>query len=153
MKKLLVFALLLTLAGCTVESPASDSNLSANNQNANNAAPLSPASAIPYSLTLEGFAIDGFPGLQSSVVAGDPEKLLMFGGRRNGLHGFPGGHDAAKGPSFPKTEANDTIYALDLKNRKLLGSAQVNGLPAKVANQFKATNTEYQLAYRPRPAA
>jgi hypothetical protein len=147
MKKLLVFALLLTLAGCVTVPPASDNgNLNGDdNRNANNATPPPQASAIPYSLTLEGFAIEGFPGLQSSVVAGAPEKLLMFGGRRNGLHGFPGGHDAAKGPSFPKTEANDTVYALDLKNRKLLGSAQVNGLPAKVANQFKATNTEYQL--------
>ncbi len=140
MKKLLVLALLLTVAGCTTQQPAP--------QTANStptATTETGAAAIPYSLTLEGFSIDGFPGLHSAVVAGAPEKLLMIGGRRNGLHGFPAGHDAAKGPSFPKTEANDTIYALDLVNRKLLGSAQVGSLPAKVASQFKATNTQYQL--------
>jgi hypothetical protein len=138
MKKLLVFALLLMVAGCTTSPPAP--------QNANSApAAATEAAAVPYSLTLEGFSIDGFPGLHSAVVAGAPEKLLLIGGRRNGLHGFPDGHDAAKGPSFPKTEANDTIYALDLVNRKLLGSAQVGSLPLKVANQFKATSMQYQV--------
>lgn len=141
MKKLFAFALLLMMAGCTTTPPTTM------NQNANSTPPTTTteAAAIPYSLTLEGFSIEGFPGLHSAVVAGAPEKLLMLGGRRNGLHGFPQGHDASKGPSFPKTEANDTIYALDLVNRKLLGSAQVNTLPAKVVSQFKATNTEYQL--------
>lgn len=138
--RLLALALLLTVAGCTTSTPTP--------QNAN-AVPTpttgaTPA-AIPYSLTLEGFSIDGFPGLHSAVVAGAPEKLLIIGGRRNGLHGFPGDRGPQGGPSFPKTEANDTIYALDLKNRKLLGTAQVNSLPAKVASQFKATNLEYQL--------
>lgn len=141
MKKLLVFALLLTFAGCTASPPTP--------QNANAVPTATPgataAATIPYSLTLEGFSVAGFPGLHSAVVAGAPEKLLMIGGRRNGLHGFPDGHDAAKGPSFPKTEANDTIYALDLANRKLLGSAQVGSLPTKIANQLKATNTQYQL--------
>ncbi|HQR34258.1 MAG TPA: hypothetical protein PLK30_16080 [Blastocatellia bacterium] len=103
------------------------------------------AAAIPYSVALSGFTIPGVPGIHSAVVAGNTEKLVLIGGRRNGLHGFPSGHDAAKGPSFPKTEANDTIYVLDLTNKKLLGSAPVGSLPAKVANQFKATNTQSQL--------
>jgi hypothetical protein len=34
---------------------------------------------------------------------------------------------------------------LDLKNRKLLGTAQVGSLPPKVANQFKANNSQSQL--------
>jgi hypothetical protein len=136
MKKLLLIPLLLFTFSCRPTTGP----VGANDDSRRDA-----AAAIPYSLTLEGFSIAGFPGLQSAVVAGTPEKLLMIGGRRNGLHGFPQGHDASKGPSFPKTEANDTIYALDLVNRKLLGSAPVGSLPTKVANQFKATNTEYQL--------
>jgi len=146
MKKLLVFALLLMLAGCTTPSPTPTP------QNANSASPTpttdTTAAAIPYSLTLEGFSIDGFPGLHSAVVAGAPEKLLMIGGRRNGLHGFPADKSPdgkPQAPAFPKTEANDTIYALDLTNRKLLGSAQVGSLPPQVVKQFTATNTEYQL--------
>src|SRR5918912_1591264 len=141
MKKLIVCAFLLMASGCVIQPGQ-------NQHNPNSPTPTpttEAAAAIPYSITLEGFSIAGFPGLHSAVVAGAPEKLLLLGGRRNGLHGFPGGHDAAKGPSFPKTEANDTIYALDLKNRKLLGTAQVNTLPVKVASQFKATNLEYRL--------
>lgn len=141
MKKLLLFLSLLILAGCTNTQVAPNGNTATTTGSPTSTAPA----AIPYSLTLEGFSIEGFPGLHSSVVAGAPEKLLMIGGRRNGLHGFPGDRGPQGGPSFPKTEANDTIYALDLKNRKLLGKAQVNSLPAKVASQFKATNLEYQL--------
>lgn len=137
-KLLVVITLLLLVGGCTTSTgPASNSNSTPTTP--------APAAAIPYSFSLDGFSIEGFPGLHSAVVAGAPEKLLIIGGRRNGLHGFPQGHDAAKGPSFPKTEANDTIYALDLTNKKLLGTAPVGTLPLKVANQFKATNTEYEL--------
>lgn len=138
MSKLLALALLLTFAGCTTSTSPSQNAVPTATTGA------TPA-AIPYSIALEGFSINGFPGLHSAVVAGAPEKLLMIGGRRNGLHGFPGDRGPQGGPSFPKTEANDTIYALDLKNRKLLGTAQVNSLPPKVASQFKATNMEYQL--------
>lgn len=142
MNKLLALALLLIVAGCTTTSPTP--------QNLNNASPTpttTEAAAIPYSLTLEGFSIDGFPGLHSAVVAGSPEKLLMLGGRRNGLHGFPADKSPdgkPQAPAFPRTEANDTIYVLDLKNKKLLGSAQVGSLPPKVVAQFMATNTGYE---------
>lgn len=139
---LLIIASLLLAAGCTTApGPAPNGNTTTTTGSPTAAVPA----AVPYSLTLEGFSIDGFPGLHSGVVAGSPEKLVVLGGRRNGLHGFPDGHDAAKGPSFPKTEANDTIYVLDLPNKKLLGSAPVGSLPVKVANQFKATNLQYEL--------
>lgn len=148
MKKLLVFALLMMLPGCTTPTPSPTPTP----QNANSVSPTTTpdtaAAAIPYSLTLEGFSIDGFPGLHSAVVAGTPDKLLMIGGRRNGLHGFPADKSPdgkPQTPAFPKTEANDTIYALDLKNRKLLGSAKVGSLPPQVVKQFTATNTQYQL--------
>src|SRR5687768_13082344 len=101
MKKLLLLAFLVIATGCTVTQ----------NTNVNTTPTGSPtpaaAAPVPYSLTLSGFTIAGFPGIHSAVLAGSPEKLLVFGGRRNGLHGFPGGHEAAKGPAFPKTEAND----------------------------------------------
>lgn len=143
MKKLLLFSSLFILAGCTNTPVAPNGNTTTTT---GSPASTTPA-AIPYSLTLEGFSIDGFPGLHSAVVAGPPEKLLMIGGRRNGLHNFPADKSPdgqPQAPAFPKTEANDTIYVLDLKNRKLLGSAPVGSLPAKVVTQFKATNTEYE---------
>lgn len=139
MKKLILLALLIFVTGCTA-TPTTNVNTTPTGS-------PSPgdAAAVPYSLTLAGFTVAGFPGVHSAVIAGSPEKLLVFGGRRNGLHGFPGGHDAAKGPAFPKTEANDTIYALDLTNKKLLGSAPVGTLPPKIANQLKATNLQYEM--------
>lgn len=137
-KFLLVISLLAFMIGCASKPGAGST------ETATLVATPAPA-AIPYSITLNGFSIAGFPGLHSAVVAGAPEKLVLLGGRRNGLHGFPPNREAAKGPAFPKTEANDTIYVLDLPNKKLLGSASVGTLPLKVANQFKANNTQYEL--------
>src|SRR5215216_2679091 len=141
MKKLILLAFLVIVTGCTPNTPAPDVNTTPTGS----PTPAAAAAAVPYSLTLTGFSISDFPGVHSAVIAGSPEKLLVFGGRRNGLHGFPGGHDAAQGPAFPKTEANDTIYALDLTNKKLLGSAPVGTLPVKIANQLKATNLAYEI--------
>jgi len=139
MKKLILLALLVITAGCTT-TPTTNVNSTPTGS------PTTGAAAdVPYSITLAGFSISGFPGVHSAVVAGAPEKLLVFGGRRNGLHGFPGGHDASKGPAFPQTEANDTIYVLNLATKQLLGSASVNTLPVKIANQLKATNLQYEM--------
>lgn len=139
MKKLILFSLLVITAGCTTTTTAPTNN-------ANSTPSSSPAAAdVPYSITLTGFSISGFPGVHSAVVAGAPEKLIVLGGRRNGLHGFPGGHEAEKGPAFPRTEANDTIYVLNLATKTLLGSASVNTLPIKIANQLKATNLQYEI--------
>src|ERR1044072_9973253 len=119
MKKLILLAFLVIAAGCTTTTAPNVTTTPAGS-----ATPAAAAADIPYSLTLTGFSISGFAGVHSAVIAGSPEKLLVLGGRRNGLHGFPGGHDAGKGPAFPKTEANDTIYALDLTPKSLLGSAR-----------------------------
>src|SRR5262249_4136544 len=100
---------------------------------------------IPYSLRLEAFTIDGFPGLHSAVMAGSPEMLVVFGGRLNGMHGFPGNRSTTSSPSFPSDSRNTTIYVLDLVKRKLLGQAKVDALPMPIANQFTASNAEYYL--------
>jgi hypothetical protein len=97
---------------------------------------------IPYSLRLDAFTVDGFPGLHSAVTAGSPEKLVVFGGRTNGMHGFPSNRTTASAPSFPADARNTSIYVLDLVQKKLLGQATVAQLPRAVANQFTASNTE-----------
>lgn len=148
MKKLILIASLVLAIGCTT-TPTTNVNTTPSGS----PSPGAAASAVPYNISLTGFQISGFPGVHSAVIAGGPEKLVVLGGRRNGLHGFPGGHDAEKGPAFPKTEANDTIYVLDLPNKKLLGSAKVAtlfgtapvGTQLKIANQFKATNLQYEI--------
>jgi hypothetical protein len=141
MKKLILLSFLVITAGCTTTAPTNN----VNSTPTVSPAPGSTAADVPYSITLTGFSITGFPGVHSAVVAGAPEKLIVLGGRRNGLHGFPGGHNAQAGPAFPKTEANDTIYVLNLATKQLLGSASVNTLPVKIANQLKATNLQYEM--------
>jgi hypothetical protein len=145
MKKSVVLAIFLIAAGC--EKPADQNQASQSTPTPANVTreTVEAASPIPYSITLEGFTIEGFPGLHSAAMAGPPEKLVMIGGRQNGLHNFPANNSAGKDPAFPKARANDTIYVLDLKNRKLLGSAPVGSLPPNVVRQFMATNTQYEL--------
>jgi hypothetical protein len=98
---------------------------------------------VPYSISLKDFSIPGLPGLHSFVMAGTANRLLLIGGRTSGLHGFPQNRNAASSPSFPTSAQNDTIYLLDLPNAKLLGQAKVDQLPARVAAQLRATNTQY----------
>lgn len=100
---------------------------------------------IPFQLTLDGFSIAGMPGLHSFVMAGTADKLVVFGGRLNGLHSFPSNQQAPTQPAFPPSMANETVYVLDLTSNKLLGKATVNNLPAAVAAQMKANNAQYSL--------
>lgn len=101
-----------------------------------------PQGDIPYSLTLQGFHVDGLPGLHSFVAAGEPSKLVLIGGRTNGMHGFPPNRNPSSPPSFPQSDRNTSIYVVDLPNHKLLGQASVLGLPEKIANQLASTNAE-----------
>jgi hypothetical protein len=148
MKKLIFCPLLVLLGACATSSaPTTTPSPSAEAWDIVTSASMpAPTSApVPYSLTLQGFAIAGFPGVHSAVVAGTPDQLVVLGGRRNGLHGFPAGKDVTAQPSFPKTEANTTVYVLDLTTRKLLGSASVTSLPASIASQLQSTNMQHQL--------
>lgn len=143
MRKVFLVPLFLVCVACQ-QSSETQAAQTATPAPTTTAAP-SPPAPVPYSVALKGFSIAGFPGVHSAVVAGAPEQLVVLGGRRNGLHGFPSGKTAAAGPSFPKTEANNTVYVLDLVHQKLLGSASVTSLPAAIASQLQATDTQYQL--------
>ncbi|RPH54252.1 hypothetical protein EHM82_07135, partial [bacterium] len=109
------------------------------------APPPAPAPDVPYSLGLQAFTIPGFPGLHSFAMAGTPSQVVLLGGRTNGLHGFAPSTDAAQAPSFPKQYANDTVYVLDLINKKVFGQAKVTGLPQPYLSQYQATNLQYLL--------
>src|ERR1041385_2122143 len=104
MKNLILLAFLVIATGCTTATPPTTNvNTTPTGSPVPGATATAAASPVPYSVTLTRFSISGFPGVHSAVVAGPPEKLVVFGGRRNGLHGFPGGHEAKAGPAFPTT--------------------------------------------------
>jgi hypothetical protein len=105
-----------------------------------------PASDIPYSLGLSAFTIDGLPGIHSAVYAGDEHELVILAGRTNGMHGFPSVRTTGSAPSFPPDARNHYVYVVDLTKKKVLGSASVDGLPLKIANQLTASNTQFALA-------
>lgn len=101
------------------------------------------AADVPYTLTLDPFAVPGLPGLHSFAYAGEPSRLVLLAGRTNGLHGFAPSREAAEFPSFPREFANDTVYVVDLPGGRLLGSAAVGGLPAPYAQQLQSSNPQW----------
>jgi len=104
-----------------------------------------PTGAVPFTLALEAFSIDGLPGLHSFAAAGTADQLVLLAGRTNGLHGFAPSRQAAEFPSFPKEYANDTVYVVNLTTGTLLGQAKVTALPQPYVNQLTASNTQYWL--------
>lgn len=152
MKKLLAASLLLLLAACATSPPPADAPAPAPAPMAATAetasAPAIPAAqppAVPYSVSLTGFTISGFPGVHSAIIVGSPDQLVVIGGRQNGLHTFPSGNTAASQPAFPRSQANTTIYVLNLTTQTLLGSASVTTLPAPIASQLQSTNMQGEL--------
>lgn len=110
--------------------------------------PIAPradlAADVPFQLTLAPFTVPGFAGLHSGAHAFLDGKLVVLAGRRNGMHAFPPQRgEGASVWSFPPELANDTVYVLDLAARSLVGRASVNALPAKIADQLRATNVQY----------
>ncbi len=97
---------------------------------------------VPFRLTLESFEIAGLPGLHSVAKAVYQGKLVIVTGRTNGMHEFPPQRQAGLIWSFPPEQANDRFYVVDLAHRKLLGSAPVGELPAKIALQLRATSAQ-----------
>jgi hypothetical protein len=148
-RRISAFACLLAgaaqaLASCGPSAPEPNHPSSAPAQpTADAGAPAAAIANVPYSLSLEAFSVEGFPGLHSMVHADLDGKLVLLAGRKNGMHGFPPRRSAQLIAAFPVTQANDTVYVLDLAARKLLGSASVAALPAAVANQLRATNCQY----------
>jgi hypothetical protein len=97
---------------------------------------------VPYRLVLAPFEIPGLPGLHSGAHAVHDGKLVILAGRTNGLHEFPPQRQAGLIWSFPPQKANNRVYVVDLAARRLVGSAPVDDLPARVALQLRATNLQ-----------
>ena len=94
---------------------------------------VSAASAGDIAITLHPFTIAGFTGRQSFVHGSHGSRIVLIGGRTDGLH-------RRQPPmSFGPEGEPLTVEVLDLMERKHW-SAPVNGLPADVLDQWTSTN-------------
>lgn len=91
---------------------------------------------FPYKISLEPIIPEGFSGLQSYAWAKSGNKILLVGGRTDGLH--------RRQPfaSFNKKYNNTDLIVLDVKTEKVWKKS-VTGLPALLAEQLQSTNMEF----------
>lgn len=97
---------------------------------------VSSQTNFPYKISLEPMIPEGFSGLQSYAWAKSGNKILLIGGRTDGLH--------RRQPfaSFNKKYNNTDLIVLDVKTEKVWKKS-VTGLPAPLAEQLQSTNMEF----------
>lgn len=91
---------------------------------------------FPYKISLEPMIPEGFSGLQSYAWAKSGNKILLVGGRTDGLH--------RRQPfaSFNKKYNNTDLIVLDVKTEKVWKKS-VTGLPALLTEQLQSSNMEF----------
>lgn len=97
---------------------------------------VSSQTNFPYKISLEPMIPEGFSGLQSYAWAKSGNKILLVGGRTDGLH--------RRQPfaSFNKKYNNTDLIVLDVKTEKVWKKS-VTGLPSLLAEQLQSTNMEF----------
>lgn len=97
---------------------------------------VSSQTNFPYKISLEPIIPEGFSGLQSYAWAKSGNKILLVGGRTDGLH--------RRQPfaSFNKKYNNTDLIVLDVKTEKVWKKS-VTGLPSLLAEQLQSTNMEF----------
>ncbi len=92
--------------------------------------------SYPFQITLEPMILKGFTGLQSYAWAKDGDKILLAGGRTDGLH--------RRQPfaAFTKQYNNSELIVVDLKQEKVWKKS-VSSLPSMLAEQLQSTNMEF----------
>ncbi|MDQ3140934.1 MAG: T9SS type A sorting domain-containing protein [Bacteroidota bacterium] len=68
-----------------------------------------------WSFSFDTIHVPGWPGIHSFAYGIYEQKLYVFGGRRDGLH--------PKESGFERTQANDSIFIIDLLNLKVTSVA------------------------------
>jgi len=89
-----------------------------------------------YSIALEQIAIEGFGGLHSFAAAQYDRKLLLIGGRTDGLH--------RRQPfaSFSPSGSNAQIIVIDPNSRESWSSG-ISELPTELSEQLRSTNMQF----------
>jgi hypothetical protein len=91
---------------------------------------------FPYTVSLTPISVQGFNGLHSYAFASQGNKVILIGGRKDGMH--------ARQPfnAFPANNNNADIILLDLAQQTSL-SVPLNSLPLSVSEQLQSTNTNF----------
>ncbi len=97
------------------------------------AIPVVSQTSFPYKIELQPVSVAGMPGLHSYAFAQWNDKILLVGGRLDGMH--------ARQPfrSFPASSNNTELIVIDIE-QGAYWSAAVSSLPANLAEQMQATN-------------
>jgi hypothetical protein len=92
--------------------------------------------SYPFQITLEPMIPKGFTGLHSYAWAQDSDKVLLVGGRTDGLH--------RRQPfaAFNKQYNNTELIVLDLKQEKIWKKS-ITSLKSNLAEQLQSTNMEF----------
>ncbi len=90
----------------------------------------------PFRFTLEPVIPEGFTGLQSYAWARSGNRVLLVGGRTDGLH--------RRQPfaAFAKKYNNSSLVVIDLEEEKVWKKS-ISTLPAPLAEQFQSSNMEF----------
>lgn len=91
---------------------------------------------FPFKISLEPLIPEGFTGLQSFAWAKTGNKILLVGGRTDGLH--------RRQPfaAFSKNYNNTDLIILDIQTEKVWKKT-VTGLPVQLAEQLQSSNMEF----------
>ena len=96
-------------------------------------------SAFPYEPALQSIQLQGMPGLHSYAHGQHQGKLLIIGGRLDGIH--------ARQPfnAFPSSMNNTNVYVVEPSTGNVW-STSITSLPTGLAEQLQSTNMNYAQA-------
>jgi hypothetical protein len=89
-----------------------------------------------YEILLKPININGIVGIHSYAWAKFDNKIVIFGGRKDGVH--------PRQPfnSFPNSQNNDSIFVIDLENRQFW-KKELSSLSENLAEQLQSSNMNY----------
>lgn len=90
-----------------------------------------------YDVVIEDVSFSGLPGVQSFVVAESNEKVLIIGGRTDGLH------QRQPFNAFLEQDNNKMLYVFDI-NSQQVWSQQLSNLPTGMYEQLQSTNMSFE---------
>lgn len=93
-------------------------------------------SNFPYELSLEPVSVTSLPGLHSFAFGQFAGRILVVGGRVDGLH--------PRQPfnSFPASSNNTMLYVIDVENNQVY-SSDLSSLGTSIQEQLQSTNMNF----------